>query len=379
MSRPSEPTPNQGFPDKLGEHSNRRRSRPFKAPKKVDARFKRDLLRGAFEENLDLIQDQPLGTTRRTREQRWKRLKKWFLGSTGVLGAVLGLIFLTGLAQGGSPREPLVPAPRLHAAIDHSDTHELPMTGRAALMIPGVLPLAVHTIAIDPGHGGIDGGTSINFGMVEKDLTLDIGLRLKSILQDRGLSVIMTRTQDVGISLAERARIANSARADLFVSVHVNWLPKRSARGFETYYLGASDDPFLTRLAQRENLNSGYTLADSRHLLDAIYKDSRRKSSRKLAQDIQSSLYEVLSRENRGVISRGVMQAPFVVLVATDMPAVLAEVACLSNDREARQLAIPSYRQNIATFWAYFSFLIDNMITYPAIECRYKGNKCQCR
>lgn len=348
MSRSSDPVPHQGFPDTLGERSNRRRSRPFKAPKKVDARFKRDLLRGAFEENLDLIQDQPLGTTRRTREQRWKRLKKWFFGSTGVLAGVFGIVLLTGLAQGGSRRQAISGLESPRSPISRLDPGEPPVTGRAALMVPAVLPLAVHTIAIDPGHGGIDGGTSISFGMVEKDLTLDIGLRLKSILEDRGFSVIMTRTEDVRVSLAERARIANSARADLFVSVHVNWLPKRSARGFETYYLGASDDPFLTRLAQRENLNSGYTLADSRHLLDAIYKDSRRKTSRKLARNIQSSLYEVLSRENQGVISRGVMQAPFVVLVATDMPAVLAEVACLSNDREARLLAIPSYRQSIA-------------------------------
>lgn len=351
MSRFSDPPQDQALRGGLGEPGKQKNKKPFRAPRKVDARFKRDLLRGAFEENLDLIQDQPLGTTRRKREQRWKKLKKWVFGSTGLLGAAIGLVLLTGLAQGRSQNETPVREARLQQApvrIDHQQK-EAPISGRAALLIPSVLRLGVRTIAIDPGHGGIDGGTSINFGMVEKDLTLDTGLRVETLLENQGLRVVMTRRDDVAVSLADRARIANEAHADLFVSIHVNWLPKRSARGFETYYLGASDDPFLIRLAKRENLNSGYTLTDSRRLLEAIYKDHRRKASRELAGNIQSSLYQVLSRENPGVISRGVMQAPFVVLVATEMPAALAEVACLSNEGEARRLAIPSYRQDIAT------------------------------
>jgi len=344
MSRPSGSTPHSS-PSLRQE----KKKEYFRPPKKVDESFKKNLLRGAFDENLDLLRDQPLGTTRRKREKKWKKLRKWIFGSTGILGLAVAIVLLTGLAQGRSRAEAPAHAPVARSSrILSGSNPDNPASPRALSMMPDAIPLGVHKVAVDPGHGGIDGGTSINYGMVEKDLTLDIGLRLAALLEAEGLSVVMTRKEDMAVSLAERARIANEAHADLFVSIHVNWLPKRNARGFETYYLGASDDPFLNQLAQRENMNSGYTLADSRRLLDAICNDSRRRSSGELARQIQQSLYRVLSKANPGVISRGVLKAPFVVLVATDMPAVLAEVACLSNDREARQLAIPSYRQNIA-------------------------------
>jgi len=344
MSRPSGPTPH------LSPSPGKKREKEyFQPPKKIDERFKKNLLRGAFDENLDLLRDQPLGTTRRKREKKWKKLRKWIFGSTGILGLAVGIVLLTGLALGRSRAEVPAQAPAAQSfRVLNGNDPDTPASPRALSMMSDAIPLGVHRVAIDPGHGGIDGGTSINYGMVEKDLTLDIALRLKTLMENEGLSIVMTRKTDEAVSLAERARIANEAKADLFVSIHVNWLPKRNARGFETYYLGASADPFLNRLAQQENMHSGYTLADSRRLLDAIYSDSRRKSSKGLAQQIQQSLYRVLSKANPGVISRGVMKAPFVVLVATEMPAVLAEVACLSNDREARQLAIPSYRQNIA-------------------------------
>ena len=216
-------------------------------------------------------------------------------------------------------------------------------------------------MVIDPGHGGRDGGTSLKFGMLEKDLTLDLARRLKIELADIGIESTLTRTEDVEVSLADRAKRANAARGDLFLSIHVNWLPDRSARGFETYYLGPSDDPFLRDLASQENRESGFTVADTRHLLDGIYADIRRTESRRLAGFIQSSLFDVLHRENDQAHSRGVMSAPFVVLVATDMPAVLAEVACLSNEREARMLAIPAYRQHIV------EGLADGILHYAQI------------
>jgi N-acetylmuramoyl-L-alanine amidase len=158
----------------------------------------------------------------------------------------------------------------------------------------------------------------------------------------------MTRTADETVSLSDRTEIANQADADLFVSIHVNWLPDREARGFETYYAGATADPFLEALAATENRDSGFSVADTRRLLDGIYSGVRRQESRRLAEWVSSALFDTLQRSNPQVVDRGVMQAPFVVLVATDMPAVLAEVACISNDREARLLGLPAYRQKIA-------------------------------
>lgn len=213
--------------------------------------------------------------------------------------------------------------------------------------ISRVIPLSVRRVVVDPGHGGRDGGTSLAFGLLEKDLTLDIGLRLTRKLEEEGFIAVLTRSEDVEVPLADRATRANAEKADLFVSIHVNWLPDRSARGFETYFLGPSDDPFVNRLAASENRSSSFTLADTRHLLDVIYANVRRGESRRLAEAIQDSLFDVLRGENSEIVSRGVMSAPFAVLVDTEMPAVLAEVACLSNEREARLLAIPSYRQRI--------------------------------
>jgi len=214
--------------------------------------------------------------------------------------------------------------------------------------LQGVIPLAVDRVVVDAGHGGRDSGTALGYGLREKDLTLDIALRLGTMLEAAGYDVIQTRTSDLSVSLKERAEMANNARADVFVSIHVNWLPRREARGVETYYLGHTDDPFLRSLAATENRDSGFSMADYRHLLEGIYADVRQDQSRRLAESVQQSLFESLRTQNPQIENRGVMTAPFAVLVATRMPAILAEVACLSNDREARLLAISTYRQRIA-------------------------------
>lgn len=346
--------------------SQERTARP-KAPKKVNARFRRKLLQGAIDENVDLLSDQPLGTTLRDRSKRRQKLKRWIFGST-MIGAVIAAT--TGLLTTGTTTATAREEPAAHARLEPRASMLPGQDGRssaalpslaAARLVPGTIPLGVRHVAIDPGHGGRDGGTSLQYGMLEKDLTLDLASRLGALLAEAGIESTLTRTDDVEVSLADRADQANLARADLFVSIHVNWLPDRSARGFETYFLGPSDDPFLTDLALRENQDSGFTVADTRRLLDGIYADLRRTESRRLAESIQGSLFEVLRHENDQVQSRGVMSAPFVVLVATDMPAVLAEVACLSNEREARLLAIPGYRQHIA------EGLADGILQYAQI------------
>ncbi|MCD4748807.1 MAG: N-acetylmuramoyl-L-alanine amidase [Thermoanaerobaculales bacterium] len=323
-------------------------------PKKVDRRFRKKLLQGAIDENLDLLADRPLGSTTKDRERQRRRIRRWLFGS-----AMAGLVLIgtsivltmrptlaTGEAVPNSGSFRLISSPAYQIDVNDPDPALPSLEG--AILIAEAIPLTIRTVVIDPGHGGRDGGTSLNFGLLEKDLTLDIGIRLARRLEEAGLSPILTRSQDVEISLPERVAVANIERADLFISIHINWLPDRSARGVETYYLGPSDDPFLNRLAASENRASGFTLADTRRLLEVIYADVRREESRRLARSVQDSLFEVLRTENPDIVSRGVMSAPFAVLVATEMPAILAEVACLSNDREARLLAIPAYRQKIA-------------------------------
>lgn len=211
-----------------------------------------------------------------------------------------------------------------------------------------VFPLAVRRVVIDPGHGGPSPGTRTPAGVNEKDITLDIGLRLRRLLEADSFEVVMTRDSDVDVALQDRSRIANGAKADLFVSIHVNWIANQAVRGVETYYLGATDDPILNQFAARENRGSGYSLTDMRDLLEGIFVGVRQQESRALAEAIQTSLLRSQRKINPSVVDRGVKTAPFIVLMNTDMPAVLAEVSCLSNEQEADLLAKPLYREFLA-------------------------------
>ena len=222
------------------------------------------------------------------------------------------------------------------------------MTSELTPVDAAVFPLAVRKIAIDPGHGGDSLGTHTPGGLVEKELTLDISRRLKKLLEADSFEVLMTREADRAVSLEQRGVAANQEGADIFVSIHLNWIENRKSRGVETYYLGATKDPYLTRLAAKENHDSGYSMADMRRLLDRIYADVRHDRSRELAEVVQSSLFSSLGRVNPGIEDRGVKAAPFIVLLATEMPAILAEVSCLSNEDEAELLTKPLYRQYIA-------------------------------
>jgi len=203
-------------------------------------------------------------------------------------------------------------------------------------------------VVLDAGHGGSDPGTATG-SLDEKTITLDIQSRLRTLLEANGFDVVVTRTDDRLIPLRERARLANSSDGDIFVSIHVNSLMTHTnSHGVETYYLGPTNDPSLTRLAAAENDISGYSIADLRKLLERVYADVRRDQSHRLATTVQKQLYTDLRIVDRGLENWGVKRAPFIVLVATDMPAVLAEVGCLSNDREAAMLSRTDYRQQIA-------------------------------
>lgn len=213
------------------------------------------------------------------------------------------------------------------------------------------LPLSVRRVVIDAGHGGKDNGatTSAASQLPEKEITLDIARKLRALLEQSGFEVVVTRDDDRFLPLRDRARVANASSSDIFVSIHVNSIVKHtSSHGIETYYLGPTNDPSLTRLAAAENQASGYSLADMRRLLDGIYADVRRDESRRLASAVQSKLFTGLLRNDAGLENWGVKRAPFIVLVATEMPAVLAEVGCISNTREAAMLQKPEYRQQIA-------------------------------
>lgn len=249
------------------------------------------------------------------------------------------------LEPGGEvpPPAPAVPSPT------SEEVESPPQTFPAPVPIDlTIIPLGVKKIVLDPGHGGQDAGTSLPTGLTEKELTLDIALRLRRLLEQATFAVFMTRDKDEMIPLAQRTALANARGADLFVSIHVNWIDHSQARGMETYYLGPTEDPVALQLAAQENHDSGYALADFRRLLDRIYLSVRRDESRRLAETVQHTLVTSLRPKNPALVNRGVKTAPFVVLAGTEMPAILAEVACLSNTNEAQLLATAQYRQAIA-------------------------------
>ncbi|MCP4898549.1 MAG: N-acetylmuramoyl-L-alanine amidase [bacterium] len=312
------------------------------------SRLKRQLLQEAVDDNIDSVRGQPLGTTRRVRTRRRSLARRTLLSCAAAV-----LVALTVAAWREFDRTPAGASntstePQLTLVAPVNNLRSDRFTDQPKPLEPSVIPLSVRRIVVDPGHGGKDGGTSPSRGLSEKNLTLDIGLRLRRLLEASTYEVVMTRTSDETVSLRERADLANDSRADLFLSIHVNWLPDRNARGVETYFAGPTDDPFLKQLAAAENRDAGYSVSDYKRLLEGVYADVRRDESATLADGLQQTLFRTLKKDNPSIVGRGVMRAPFVVLVATEMPAVLAEVACISNAREARLLAQPSYRQKIA-------------------------------
>ncbi|MCX5736362.1 MAG: N-acetylmuramoyl-L-alanine amidase [candidate division NC10 bacterium] len=208
------------------------------------------------------------------------------------------------------------------------------------------------TIVLDPGHGGHDTGAIGPSGLMEKDVALDLAVRLRKLLLDRlGVRVLMTRSGDVFVPLPERSAIANRAKADFMISLHVNAANSRGAVGFETFYFTREpSDSDARASAQRENLvieNNGSTGKDLEHLLKttladmAVTRDMKESSS--LAERILAALDKILRVDNRGVKS-----GPFYVLATAAMPAVLVESAFITNPREERRLQREEYRQRIA-------------------------------
>lgn len=306
-------------------------------------RVKRRVLQEAVSENLDTIRGLPPRGIRPAR--RW--LYTWLRRAPLV---VIAFILAGSAYRMTTTGGPVISLPKAlvakAAALPFLRASEaVPATER---MTATAFPLAVNRIVLDAGHGGIDPGATAP-ALLEKEITLDIGRRLQALLEKDGFEVVPTRDADRTIALNERARLANASRSDIFVSIHVNALTKHTeSRGIETYYLGATDDPSLTQLAAAENRVSGYSLADMRKLLDGVYADARRDESRELALAVQKQLYTNLRSIDPGLENWGVKRAPFIVLVATDMPAVLAEVGCISNEKEAARLRRPEYRQNVA-------------------------------
>jgi len=220
---------------------------------------------------------------------------------------------------------------------------------------PSPPPLAsqgLRTIIIDPGHGGMEVGSKGKFGTLEKSLTLPISQKLKTLIEKNlAYRVVLTRDKDVDVSLENRAAIANNNRAVLFISVHVNGFPRSSARGSETYFLSLNaTDEEARRLAYMENnssdIESKISSEDENDIMMILWDMAQSafiKQSSELAENIQRELNSLLGTRNRGI-----KQAPFKVLTGVACPAILVEIAFISNPDEERKLQTEEFQNNVA-------------------------------
>ena len=211
------------------------------------------------------------------------------------------------------------------------------------------LGLKVNRIVIDAGHGGHDEGTSGANGLLEKDVVLDVALRLSKLVQTRlGADVVLTRSDDTFIPLHERTAIANQHKADLFLSIHANSSPAPAVAGTETFFLNFTNSPAAMEVAARENAGSESSVGELRDLVQKITLNDKIAESETFAQSIESAIAGQAGKSNPAAKDRGVKRAPFVVLIGAGMPSVLAEIGFLTNARDESNLGKPEYRQKVA-------------------------------
>jgi N-acetylmuramoyl-L-alanine amidase len=228
-------------------------------------------------------------------------------------------------------------------------THEAAPTSLGDRSLTRTLGLKLGRIVVDAGHGGHDTGTIGPNGVMEKDVVLDVSLRLGRLLETRmGADVIYTRDDDTFIPLETRTAIANEHQADLFVSIHANSSSDPTARGVETYYLNFTSNADALEVAARENAVSQKSIFELQDLVKKITLKDKIEESRELATDVQESLYGGLGSRHSTLRDRGVKKAPFVVLIGANMPSILAEISFVSNPTDEARMDTPEYREKIA-------------------------------
>lgn len=216
---------------------------------------------------------------------------------------------------------------------------------------PDVIPTPatdVHTIVLDPGHGGEELGAEGPRGALEKEVTLSVARRLRTLIESRlGLPVFLTRDDDRTMTLDERTAFANNHKAELFISIHANASVRQAMKGAEVYYLSVERaDAEARRVSEAEGLSLP-ALGGGTRPIDLILWETAQ--TRHLEQS--SGLAGVVEQALRATVemsSRAVQQAPFRVLVGANMPAVLVEIGYLSNPEQEAALTSGDYQARVA-------------------------------
>jgi N-acetylmuramoyl-L-alanine amidase len=209
--------------------------------------------------------------------------------------------------------------------------------------------LGINRVVIDPGHGGRDyGAPGYLKGVHEKKITLAIAKKLaQKIRQKLKWEVVLTRKGDKYLTLEERTAIANTQKADLFISIHTNSSRNRKAYGIETYFLNLATDNDAILVAARENATSTKNIGDLQSILNDLMQNTKIDESARLAGYVQSSLYHHLNKKFSNINNKGVKQAPFYVLIGARMPSILIETSFISNRRECKRLVDANYQNRL--------------------------------
>ncbi|MDE3018234.1 MAG: N-acetylmuramoyl-L-alanine amidase [Nitrospirota bacterium] len=208
---------------------------------------------------------------------------------------------------------------------------------------------AIKLIVIDPGHGGKDPGAIGQQRTAEKDVTLQVGLKLRDLITKYlGVQVLMTRDRDVFVELGDRAKFANSKDADLFVSIHVNSHPQRNTKGLEVYHFGEASDRRALAVAAREN---GTPIESTgvgwQYILADFVTSKKIEKSQELAWTTKQAMVAHLD-DHYDVVDHGVKTAPFYVIRFTTMPSILAEIAFISNPTEEKLMRTDMFTSRMA-------------------------------
>lgn len=211
------------------------------------------------------------------------------------------------------------------------------------------LALGVSKIVIDPGHGGSDPGAPGYLQDVwEKDIVLKLATNLADKLRSRlKCTVVLTRSSDRKLTLEERTAIANTQRADLFISLHSNAAQNKNLSGFETYFLNLATDDQAIAVAARENATSKKNISDLEFILTDLMKHAKIAESTRLANDVHQTMVRGMTKKYSGINDLGVKQAPFYVLLGARMPSILIEASFISNKEECKRLLTESYRNDL--------------------------------
>lgn len=211
------------------------------------------------------------------------------------------------------------------------------------------LGLTVKRIVIDAGHGGKDPGCFLNEGVKEKDMVLEIAKVLAQKIRERlRCETILTRDKDVFLPLDERTAFANTQKADLFVSLHINAHKQHNIHGLETYFLNMATDEQAVMVAARENATSEKNISDLQKILNDLMLNTKISESSKLAYHVHKGMVGNVRKKYAKVKDLGVKQAPFYVLIGAEMPAVLVETGFITNSMERERLLSKKYMDTLS-------------------------------